>query len=228
VAGRLEARLRLGPHLLAAHREVFLRDARLPAVRPAAPLVPVVGPLERHAVRVPAPVVGRAPAELQPEAARAAAAGLDGQAQPEEEARPDERAGWLQVAAVQPDAVEVPAEAAGPHAVWEAAEAEAALHAVREAEAAQPGVGPEPAEAGLPDEALRPEAQPGQDAALGPGLAVPSVAAWAARPGRLRPAPARQPMARSARVIRSLPAASPTMRLSQAAGDEVWSCDLGS
>jgi hypothetical protein len=232
VAGRLETCLRLGPHLLVEHLEAFLRDGRLLAVQPAAPVAPMAGPLERHAVRAPAPVEGHALAEPRPEAARAVvAAGSGGRAQPAEVAQPDASAGWPQVGAVQPDAVEEPGEAAGPHA---AREAEAAgPHAVQEAAeaaeaAGQPGGVPEQAEAEEPDAARQLEAQPGLDAAPGLGLAVPSVAVWAAHPGRLRLAPGPQPMAWSAHVIQSSPIASPTMRSSQAAGDEVWSCDLGS
>jgi hypothetical protein len=70
------------------------------------------------------------------------------------------------------------------------------------------------------------------DAALRPDVAAErqeaghGVAASAFHQGRLRPAPAPAPAGQHAPVIQSLPSASPTRRSSQAARDEVWSCDL--
>ena len=75
---------------------------------------------------------------------------------------------------------------------------------------------------------LRPARQD-QDLAVHP-VAGRAAVASACHRGRLRPAapePGPQPAALSVPAIRSLPLASLIGRLSQAAGDEVCSCDLG-
>lgn len=81
----------------------------------------------------------------------------------------------------------------------------------------------------LPAEAARAEAallraEVGRAAPAAVPAAVPSaVAAWAFRPGRLRPAAARRRAARSGHEMRCLQTASRSWRSLQAAQDEVWS-----
>jgi hypothetical protein len=59
--------------------------------------------------------------------------------------------------------------------------------------------------------------------------ALPSAAASACRPDRALPfVPARRQSARPRRATRSLQIASPLAQSWRAAGDEVWSCDVGS
>jgi hypothetical protein len=131
---------------------------------------------------------------------------------------------------VQPQAAVAWAVAAEPQRVAAAVVAQQDARAVQPRAAAEraAAAGPQPV-AGEPNAARRREVQPAVPAAPARERRPAHAAVvWAVHPGRLRPALAPQPMARSALVIRSLPIASPTMRSLQAAGDEVWSCDLGS
>jgi hypothetical protein len=80
-----------------------------------------------------------------------------------------------------------------------------------------------PAEAARAEAAL-PRAEVGRAAPAAVPAAVPSaVAAWAFRPGRLRPAAARRRAARTGHEMRCLQTASRSWRSLQAAQDEVWS-----
>jgi len=82
---------------------------------------------------------------------------------------------------------------------------------------------PLPAEAARAEAALL-RAEVGRAAPAAVPAAVPSaVAAWAFRPGRLRPAAARRRAARTGHEMRCLQTASRSWRSLQAAQDEVWS-----
>ena len=141
-------------------------------------------------------------------------------------ARTDARGERPRVEAAEPDvAVAAQLEAAGPRAVAEPEAVEQGAVLQQEAAAAEPGAVPRRA-AEVRGEAQHPAGdRPNRDA----HPAADHVAAVSAcRPGRLRPgAPGRRPAARSVRARRPL-SASLTARSSQAAGDEVCSCDLGS
>ena len=126
---------------------------------------------------------------------------------------------------VQPEA------AAGPSAARAAGRwaAEAARDgARRRAAVAAPDVAwREVAEA--PDVALREVGAVRPSPAAAVASALPSAAASACRRDRVLPvAPGPRQWARPRRAMRSLQIASPLAQSWQAAGDEVWSCDVGS
>lgn len=213
-------------HLLAVPRMVpaVVMVRRLVAVNAAGPR-PAVGLARRMDARQARRLAACAPVVLRPVVEQAA---LDVQAAP-------------RAPAAEPRGVEVarPAEPRG-HV-----REEQRLAAVeeRDAAAAEPVEQRVAPEVAVPDVVRRPGAGAlGLGAVLRPArrdqdpavvvhpVAGRAAAASACHRGRLRPAapePGPQPAALSAPAIRSLPLASSTGRLSQAAGDEVCSCDLG-
>jgi hypothetical protein len=188
----------------------------LPAVAEASRPLAVADGRDLHqawAQALPSAAHAAAPAQALPADGRAAvqeaAVGLARAAAAPEAGSAAPAASVRQVAAAEAAARDAPPEAAG------AAELSGAREAARWAARA------------APDAVRRREARPWPAAAA--ASALPSVAASACRRDRALPfAPGPRRAARPQRAMRSLQIASPLAQSWQAAGDEVWSCDIGS
>jgi peptidyl-tRNA hydrolase len=195
-------------------------------LRPAAWHAAAGGPLaeQRSALAEHGPEESRQAAVAGPDAPeelpRVVVAQSDAPAEPQRAAVARSDAELLQAEAEAEQsgvpAAAVQAAEAARHEAPEPVAAAVLPDAERVAQVAQPVAGAEQRQGA----AARLAVAAGRPGAVGRHAEV----AWAVRRGRLRLAPAPSRTVLTARAIQSLPFASPTMRSSQAAGDEVWSC----